>query len=58
MPDKVHVKYVAENGEWVDGVPARDLTQVEWDRIPETAQVKAVEAGTHKVGSYKAPKED
>ncbi len=48
-------KYVGA-GNYVDGVPARDLDAAEWAALSEALQSKALAAGTHKLISPKSPK--
>ena len=38
-------------GDYLEGVPARDLTQDEWDRLPADLKETAVQ-----LGLYEAPK--
>lgn len=56
MPEKPHAKYVGD-GAFVAGVPARDLTEEEWETLPEKLRKWAETAGTHEVtaGARKSP---
>ena len=54
MPE---MKYVG-GGNYVQGVPARDLTAKEWDALPEALQEKAISTGTHKAKAAKKPKSE
>ena len=49
MP-KIYAIYVGAGG-YVDGVPACDLTQDEWDALSDEMKAHALAAGTHEIKS-------
>jgi hypothetical protein len=40
----VTVKYKGQNGEFVPGIPTRDLTPEEWAALPERLRHQAIQA--------------
>lgn len=54
MPEEPYAKYIGE-GAFVAGVPARDLTQEEWEAIPIERCKLALAAGTHVVAPDREP---
>lgn len=50
------VKYVAPNGEFVPGIPARDLTDKEWKEIAPEIRQSLVDAGVYQEQGKSKPK--
>jgi len=48
------ITYSGKN--FIQGIPARDLTQEEWDALPDEVKELAVSSGVYKVESKPAPK--
>lgn len=44
----VYASYVGD-GNYVPGVPARDMTKAEWEALPEEKADKALASKTHKI---------
>lgn len=40
--------YIASNGEFIPGIPARDLTSEEWEAIDPKLRASLVKAGVYK----------
>lgn len=38
---------------WIDGIPARDLTQAEWDALPPEKREEAIASGLYRVAETK-----
>ena len=45
----MNVKFIGENNQYLDGVPARDLTQEEWEALSAEKQSRAIASGLYKV---------
>jgi predicted flap endonuclease-1-like 5' DNA nuclease len=50
------IKYVGD-GEFLSGIPARDLDKQEWARLSETARTDAIESGLYVAGEMPPGKE-
>lgn len=41
------IKWKGKAGQYVEGIPARDLTRAEWDALPHAVQKLAAESGLY-----------
>lgn len=51
------VSFKAPPGHYISGIPRRNLTPEEWDRLPASKQKRALESGLYKIktSGVKAP---
>lgn len=47
------IKYTAKNGEFEQGVPARDLSPDEWAQLPKELQERLLSQGMYKLTKTK-----
>jgi hypothetical protein len=41
------VNFLGDGSQWIDGIPARDLTADEWAELTEAQQKHAIESGLY-----------
>jgi len=41
------VNYLGDGSQWIDGIPARDLTADEWAELTEAQQAHAIASGLY-----------
>ncbi len=53
MTEAIFVKYI-KPGEWLPGVPARDMDRPEWEALPEEKRALGLQLGLYEI----VPEED
>ena len=56
---KIKVRFVGPPGDYISGIPARDLTSEDWERLSPEQQKRALKSGLYKkVAGKSSPDKD
>lgn len=58
MADETMIRYLGDGSAYVEGVPARDLTRDEWDRIRPALKALAIATGLYDVPAELSASQD
>lgn len=52
------VRFVGDPDQYIGGIPARNLTPEEWDRLSDRLREKAIDSGLYKLSAAAGKKSD